>query len=213
MRILTAVVCSLLSASDFAAADEQTQLRANIGKVACNATNGAYRGRIVDVGGYSAAGQASSLVYIVEREGRRSNAPVSNTTVVPDKCPDGQPAASTKSAGAAVASAPQVDPTLSGVAKEFSGRLMAVQGQLMELRSLPKTISVKWTSRRCDMVEGEVIDFLLSLNRAHPARVNQTIQADRICGGTTRRFTATAARFSDYRAGRINDAAILRGLK
>lgn len=66
-------------------------LRANVGKNACNAANGAYRGRIVDVTHYSAAGQSPSAVYVVERQGRRINAPSGNTSVVTGNCPDGQP--------------------------------------------------------------------------------------------------------------------------
>src|SRR5688572_10777450 len=73
--------------------DESAALRANVGKSACNPTNGVYRGRIVDVTTYSASGQSPELVYVVERDGRRLNAPVGNTTVA-ERCPDGQPARS-----------------------------------------------------------------------------------------------------------------------
>jgi hypothetical protein len=65
------------------------EMRANIGKVACNATNGVYRGLIVDVTTYG-AGQAAQPVYVVERDGRRQNAPPGNVRIAA-KCSDGQP--------------------------------------------------------------------------------------------------------------------------
>jgi hypothetical protein len=192
-------------------------MRLNIGKVACNATNGVYVGRIVDVAMYSAVGQAASPVYVVEREpaGRRQNSPPGNTVVVPDRCSDGQPATQAQALrGSAPASAPvTVDPTLANVATEFSRRLINLHGTLQSLQSRDGTITVKWTSAHCDMAEGEVIDFLLSLNRGHPGKVNEAIAAERTCEGSTRRFATTAERVEEYRAGRINDTEILRGLR
>lgn len=105
--------------------DRTAELRANIGKAACNQVNGVYRGRIVDVTLYSAAGQSPELVYVVERDGRRQNAPVGNTTVA-DRCADGQPDQNVgASASAGSAPSTDVDPSLLPVATEFSGRLRA----------------------------------------------------------------------------------------
>jgi hypothetical protein len=91
--------------------DRTAQLRANIGKAACNQVNGVYRGRIVDVTMYSGAGQSPALVYVVERDGRRHNAPVGNTTVA-DRCPDGQanPNLTPPASGRSVTAA-EVDPS------------------------------------------------------------------------------------------------------
>lgn len=90
-RMGVAVLLCLLPAGCTDPDEDLAALRVNVGKNACNAINGAYRGRIVDVAHYTAAGQSSSAVYVVEREGRRSNAPPGNTTVVTGNCPDGQP--------------------------------------------------------------------------------------------------------------------------
>jgi hypothetical protein len=65
-------------------------MRRNIGPNACNATNGVYRGNIVDVTSYAAVGQQRSLIYVVERDGVRSNAPPGNV-VIADRRPDGEP--------------------------------------------------------------------------------------------------------------------------
>jgi hypothetical protein len=199
--------------------DESAALRGNIGKVACNATNGVYVGRIVDVTRYSAAGQRATLVYVVEREreGRRLNAPPANTVVVADRCSDGQPAAgpSTTPLSPSDPATPsaQIDPALVSVATEFSRRLVAHQGDLQELRSTGGTIRAKWSSKRCEMTEAEVIDFLLSLNRGHPAGLAENIEAERTCKGSVQTFSATGDRFQQYRTGKINDADILRGLR
>lgn len=197
--------------------DEVAVLRGNIGKIACNATNGVYVGRIVDVTSYNTAGQATTLIYVVERDGRRRNAPTGNTVIVDGRCPVGQPelGASIAASGPERAAAPlvKVDPALSSVALEFSQRLGVVQGELLELRSVGGSIAAKWSSKHCDMTEGEVIDFLLSLNRGHPAVLTESIQVERICDGSVRTFGTTGSRFQEYRTGRINDVEILRGLR
>lgn len=51
--------------------DDLATLRPNMEKLACNATNGAYRSRIVDVALYAASGQTPALVYVVELDDRR----------------------------------------------------------------------------------------------------------------------------------------------
>lgn len=193
--------------------DETTALRANIGKSACNQTNGVYRGRIVDVTAYSASGQSPELVYVVERDGRRQNAPVRNTTVA-EVCLDGQPTHSgSAKTGSPAPPVADVDSNLQAVATEFSRRLRAYQGSLAYLKVSSGTLNAKWTSQRCDMTEGEVIDLLLSINRGHPAPFAHGIEAERTCGGTVRKFSAAAGRFQEYRTGRINDPEMLRGLK
>ncbi len=203
----------LTAACSATTTDRAAELRTNIGKAACNQVNGVYRGRIVDVTLYSASGQSPELVYVVERDGRRQNAPVGNTTVA-DRCPDGQPAPdSTAPASGQSAIAAEVEPSLQAVAAEFTGRLQAYQGTLNVLKMSSRGLNARWTSQRCDMTEGEVIDLLLSINRGHPDPFNQGIEAERSCGGTARRFSAAPCRFQQYRTGKINDPEILRGLK
>jgi len=196
-------------------AEQAAQLRANIGKSACNQVNGAYRGRIVDVTLYAAAGQSAELVYVVERDGRRQNAPVSNTTVA-ERCADGPAApaqAPSANAPPTATPAPDVGSGFEAVATEFSRRLRAYQGTLSILKPSAGVLRVSWTSQRCDMTEGEVIDLLLSINRGHREPLRESIEAERTCSGATRRFSASASRFEQYRSGQINDPAILEGLK
>jgi hypothetical protein len=216
-RMLSVALCVWMASASLAAASIQTKapeaLRQNIGKAACNATNGVYRGRIVDVAYYSPPGQGASWVYVVEREGRRQNAPPDNTTVA-DRCPDGQPTGSAPAVQGRTAPAagpPVISPAMQKVATEFSGRLVAYKGQLTEL-SLSSRIVARWTSQRCEMTEGEVIDFLISLHRGHPGPINANIEATRECGGKSRLFKTTGARFQLYRTGKINDPEILKGL-
>jgi hypothetical protein len=52
----------------------EASMRQNIGKVACNARTGDYRGRVVDVETYAARGQGSMPVYVIEQNGRRQSA-------------------------------------------------------------------------------------------------------------------------------------------
>jgi hypothetical protein len=195
------------------AAQSANEMRSNIGRVACNATNGVYIGQIVDVTTYSAAGQASQAVYVVERDGRRRNAPPGNVTIAA-KCPDGQPATPPPAIQASPrASSAKVDPQLKAVASEFERRLVAYGGSLLVMSLTPTLIRATWTASKCDSVSSEVIDFLLSLNRGHKPPVKQAIEAARVCGGKTRTFSASAASFELYRAGKINDPEILKGLK
>ena len=73
------------------AEDPEAALRRSIGLAGCDAANGAYRGQIVDVTLYEAAGQDAVLVYVVvDRNGQRSYAPPANTTVA-ELCAAGQP--------------------------------------------------------------------------------------------------------------------------
>ena len=83
------VALGALVMSGCPAEDPGAAMRRNIGMAACNATNGAYRGQIVGVMLYQAAGQDATWVYEVERDGRRTNAPSGNTTVA-EQCDDGQ---------------------------------------------------------------------------------------------------------------------------
>jgi hypothetical protein len=61
--------------------DELAEYRVNIGKTAFNATNGVEIGRIEGVDYYEAVGQSRSIVYKVRRNGKLTNAPVSNVVV------------------------------------------------------------------------------------------------------------------------------------
>lgn len=74
-------------------------------------------------------------------------------------------------------------------------------------------LNAAWTSQRCDMIEGEVVDLLLSINRGDPGPFKDGIEGERTCGGAVRRFSAAPGRFEQYRTGKINDPEILRGLK
>jgi hypothetical protein len=197
------------------AVDEFAALRVNIGKVACNATNGMYVGPIVDVRMYSAAGQAASPVYVVERDGRLINRQPENTVVVAERCSDGQPTVPVQktSAPRAVTDSGTVDSELANVEVEFKRRLLPYQGNLRELSESSGIITVKWTSQRCDMTEGEVIDFLLSLIRHHRTKISGSIRAQRTCESSTRAFETTGKIFEQYRDGQVNDAEILRSLQ
>ena len=85
------VATSVLAVSGCPAEDPEAAMRRNIGLAACDGMNGAYRGQIVDVTLYEAAGQDAVLVYVVvDRNGQRSYAPPANTTVA-ELCAEGQP--------------------------------------------------------------------------------------------------------------------------
>jgi hypothetical protein len=104
-----------------------TALSQNIGKSACNANNGTYRGRIVDVVQFAGSGQSLTWVYVVERDGRRVNAPPDSTTVAA-RCPDGQPSQPTAAPVTPTAGKPVISPVLQSTATEFSRRLGSSQG-------------------------------------------------------------------------------------
>ena len=176
---------------------EEDRLRSNIGKPACNATNGAYRGRVVDVVRYQPTGQVAQWVFIVEREGRRTRVPPGNAVIAGTCVSEREPVE-----GSATAPDKSVSPALQGVATEFGRRLVAHRGQLIRLESQGSVIKGRWTSQRCDIVEGAVIDFLTSLHRGHPAPVTSAIEAEFDCGGSARSFRASAAMFQSYRWAR-----------
>jgi hypothetical protein len=106
-----------------------------------------------------------------------------------------------------------LNPVAEPVRAEFTKRLGAYQGELQLLELGRTGVAAKWTSARCEMLEGEVIDLLISLHRGHPGKVAGPIKAERVCGGETRTFETTAARFEQYRTGQINDVTILSGLR
>jgi hypothetical protein len=193
-------------------------LVAQIGRNACNAASGVYVGKIVDVIAFDASGQATSWVYVVERDGRRMNMPPDNT-IVTTTCRDGLPkaapakAATTAPAAKAPPAAQSLSPLFAAVSAEFERRLVKYHGRVTFLQEGAQMIRVGWISGRCDMVEAEVIDFLISLNRGYPGRVTQNIEATRRCGNDMRQFRATAASFELFRTGKISDADILRGLQ
>ena len=99
------------------------------------------------------------------------------------------------------------------VRAEFTKRLVAYQGELESLEITPAGVSAKWKSNQCDMIAGEVIDFLISLHRGHPDTVFGTITGERACGGTSRVFKTAAGQFDQYRAGKISDTVVLSGLQ
>jgi hypothetical protein len=208
-RVIPAVVVAALSTLH-GQAKPPAHLSANIGKNACNATNGVYVGRVVDVVNYSPQGQAASWVYVVDREGRRMNRPPDNTTIAV-RCPDGQPTP------ASLPPPPppprSISPAMKGAAAEFDRRLNTYKGRLSKFEADDKVIRVEWSSQRCDMLEGEIIDLMLSLKRGHPGSVKQNIEATRHCEGSIKMFRTTGATFESYRAGKINDVALLRGIR
>ncbi len=212
MKNVGAILLVVATAGCAGSSGDLAALRPSIGQVACNATNGMYRGAIVDVAMYSAAGQAPTPVYVVERDGRRSNAPPANTVVVPDRCPDGQPLAPAPPTVPAAA-APKVASDLARVNAEFSRRLDAFQGELRSLQASRGVIIAIWTSKRCDMAEAEVIDLLLSLVGGHPGRITLDVRGERTCDGSARTFRITGDQFEQYRAGSISDLEVLRGLR
>jgi predicted nucleic acid-binding Zn ribbon protein len=75
-----------------AAQQEETRLEGNLGKRACNATNGVFRGVIIGVSQMPTQ-SGNAWVYRVTLDGVTRNAPVSNVTVIDAnaKCPDGEP--------------------------------------------------------------------------------------------------------------------------
>jgi hypothetical protein len=88
---ISVVLCVLVSAAGIGCGDEQTELARNVGLNACNALNGAYRGKILSVV-RDPVNQSGLWVYSVQREGSRATyAPVDNTTAASGKCPDGEP--------------------------------------------------------------------------------------------------------------------------
>ena len=109
--------------------------------------------------------------------------------------------------------APTNDSTAEAVRSEFAKRLTAYSGDLQRLELVSGGIRAQWSSRRCEMAEGEVIDLLISIHRGHPSPVTGDIRAQRTCAAETRTFEAAAAQFEQYRSGQINDAAILKNLK
>lgn len=106
-----------------------------------------------------------------------------------------------------------LNPATEQVRAEFTKRLGAYQGELQLLDVGPAGVTAKWTSGRCEMLEGEVVDFLISLHRGHRGKLPGGIKAERVCSGQPRVFETTADQFEQYRKGQINDATILRGLR
>jgi hypothetical protein len=139
-------------------------------------------------------------VYKVNREGRIINSPVDNVTV--------KDTPSTLGCTIAPVANAQIDPAVQATAKEFGGRLGQYGGQVEALTIKANTLIAQWSSAKCDYLEPEVIDLLLSVNRT--IKESPTIAGERMCGGDKRTFTISGNRFQQYRTGAINDTQILR---
>jgi hypothetical protein len=113
---------------------------------------------------------------------------------------------------AAAPAAPQIDPAVQPTANEFRGRLgRNVQGNLLAMSTDSDTLTVRWSSSKCDYFEPEVIDLLISVHRT--IKQSPTIIGARICEGQTRKFKIASSRFQLYRTGQLNDAQILNDTK
>jgi hypothetical protein len=106
-----------------------------------------------------------------------------------------------------------VDAGLEPIADEFRKRLVAFGGELQRIGVVNNVLQAAWSSNQCEMVEGEIIDFLISINRGHPGELRNSIQATRTCDGQSREFRLSSKRFKLYRDGQINDPAVLTGLQ
>jgi hypothetical protein len=179
--------------------DPETTYRANIGKTAFNATNGVEIGRIEGVAQVNGA-----WVYRVNREARLINSPVDNV-VVKDT-----PSTVAKEP-APVAPAAQIDPAVESTATEFRRRLAQYGGTLSSMTMAGGTIAAAWTSSKCDYLEGEVIDLLLSVNRTQKA--SPAIRGSRTCGGKDNTFSLDGATFERYRTAKISDPDVLKAIR
>jgi hypothetical protein len=196
LRAIIAIITALvvLGCSDSAAT-----YRANIGKTAFNATNGTEIGRIEDVAQVNGA-----WVYRVNREGRIINSPVDNVVVKET------PSAVAKEP-APVSPAAQIDPAVESTATEFRRRLAQYDGRLRSMTMTGETIAAAWTSSKCDHLEPEVIDLLLSVNRTQKA--SPAVRGSRACGGKENTFSIDGATFQRYRTGKLNDADVLKAIR
>ena len=76
----------------------------------------------------------------------------------------------------------------------------------------PRLIGMGLSSLKCDDVEGEVVDLLISIHREFKGTVT-AISGERECGGRTRKYVLSGQDFAKYRSGKMNDAAVLKGLQ
>jgi hypothetical protein len=195
---LTIGVMTLLAALAAYSAEAQESYKQNIGKTAFNKTNGVEIGKIVD-----AVQVNGRWVYKVNRDGRIINSPVDNvvvktvpSTVAKDPAP--------------VAAGAKIDATLAPTAKEFQGRLAQYGGSLQEMTLTAGSLKAHWSSSKCDSLESEVFDLLLSVNRT--LKTSPNISASRTCGARNATYTLSGANLQRYRQGKINDAAALKGI-
>ena len=197
MRGFTVIVLSTTLL--LACGKEEAVFRENIGKVAFNGTSGVEVGKIVGVEKVNGA-----WMYRVEREGGIINLPVTNVGIAEATTTE-KPTVAAPSLPAAV-----VDPSLRATGEEFVKRLRGSEAKLNSLSFASNTIAAAWTSQRCSMVEGEIIDLLLSVNRTR--KDSPSIHAAITCEGQAQKFTLSGADFQRYRQGKINDAAVLKGV-
>jgi hypothetical protein len=113
----------------------------------------------------------------------------------------------------AVLQSQQIDPTVSGVAREFSGRLARnVGGNLQSLSETKGNIVARWDSPKCDWIEPEVIDLLVSVHREFKSEV-KSLRGVRECGGKSNSYALSGVDFQRYRTGQINDPEVLKGIE
>ena len=82
-------------------------------------------------------------------------------------------------------------------------------------RSLTLTqgvLTAKWTSKKCDYLDGEVTDLVISVHRGMTAGP-QLIKGERTCGGKVNTYSLTGKRFEQYRTGHMNDLETPKGIK
>jgi hypothetical protein len=102
---------------------------------------------------------------------------------------------------------------LGTAAHEFEKRLTRnYDGTLEMMRLNGDTVSVGWTSGKCDYFDGEVVDLVLSINRSE--RVSFTdLQGHRTCEGQSKDFSLSAGVIEEYRRQRINDTELIEKLR
>lgn len=197
--MIRATIAIIMSIVVLGCSDREATYRENIGKTAFNATNGIEIGRIEGVAQVNGA-----WVYRVNREGRTINSPVDNVVV--------RDAPSTVAKEPApVATAAQIDPAVESTATEFRRRLAQYGGTLRSMTMTGGTIAAAWTSSKCDYLEPEVIDLLLSVNRTQKA--SPAIRGSRTCGGKENTFSLDGSTFQQYRTGNISDADVLKAIR
>ncbi len=91
-------------------------------------------------------------------------------------------------------------------------KLQYYDGEVMAMTLFPAGISAKWTSKKCDYFDEEIIDFVISFNRGFTGTI-ETILIERECNSTTKTAFIVGYNLRDYISGKMSDSEFLASIK
>ncbi len=103
-----------------------------------------------------------------------------------------------------------IDNTLRQLAILFQNKLQFYEGELKELHFKNNIITAKWSSKKTDYFDAEIIDFAICLNREFKKSFS-SIEITRTCSNNENKFSISSRKYKLYITGEISDSQFTEG--